>query len=146
MEQRSHLSSLGEKLPANKSGPIRVNAKTKEKIQKLLEQANAKSFGRKVKAGDVLEMSLSLMGSEQIRNLQDQSLSNADRLEILFNDASKGNPDLSKDDVIGLLLEGELRSLAKKKKHQKPWSDSSEKLSEKPSNTANQNVVAKTVR
>jgi len=111
-----------------KSGPIRVNAKTREKIEKLLEKANAKPFGRKIKASHLLEMSLSLVKIEQIKLLQEQSLSNSDRLEMLIKNASEGDPNLTKDDVIGLLLEGELKARQSKKKQTKRESESLNKF------------------
>jgi hypothetical protein len=117
MKENTKSVSTSTKL---RSAPVRLHASTKEKIDSLLDRANNKSFGRKVKVNDIIDMSIDLISDRHLKSLQENSLSNGDRLEMLLKSVSDANPSMSKDELIGLLLQGELKPTNSKRKSRKP--------------------------
>ena len=90
---------------------IRVQQSTKDKIDKILAVSNEKEFGRRVKADDLISFALDLVTDAHIQSLRDASLSNADRLEILFQQHRRKRKTLTKDQFIGLLISGKLETV-----------------------------------
>ena len=90
------------------SAPIRIRLKTKAKLDNLLARANKDRFGRKIKPDDVICYSLALMMDDCLREVCNQSLSNKDKLEILFTKVSKEKRGISRDEFYGMLLSGKI--------------------------------------
>lgn len=88
------------------STPIRIGQKTKAKLDNLLARANKDRVGRKIKPDDVICYSLALMTDDYLREVCNQSLSNKDKLEILFKKVSKEKRGISRDEFYGMLLSG----------------------------------------
>lgn len=88
--------------------PLNIRRETKKKIQAELSKINKKDFGRKIHADDYILLSLSLVTAEHIQQLQEHSLSNADRLERDYRSYISKNGPLSKDEYLGKRLNGEL--------------------------------------
>ena len=87
--------------------PVRVSNETKKILTKLLDKANKKSFGKRIKPDALIATALKLVADNHLKKLQENSLSNADRLEMAFKEYKKGNSSASKDDFLGRLLDGE---------------------------------------
>ena len=51
-------------------------------------------------------MALKMVSDNDLKLLQEESLSNADKLEMAFKQFKKSNGSLSKDDFLGHLLNG----------------------------------------
>ena len=102
-------SGTKQKSSAGKaSAPIRIGQKTKAQLDNLLEQANKDRLGRKIKPDDVVCYSLALMTGEHMQEVCNQTLSNKDRLEILFKKVSKERRGISRDEFYGMLLAGKI--------------------------------------
>jgi len=74
----------------------------------LLRRANKNKLGRKVKTDDLICFSLELVTDEHLTQICDKTLTNKDRLEILFRKASKDRKGLTRDEFFGLLLDGKV--------------------------------------
>ncbi len=90
------------------SAPIRVRQKTKAKLEQLLKQANKDQPGRKVKPDDLICFALGLISDEHLAEICDRKLSNKDRMEQLFKNFSKERRGATRDEFLGLLLEGKV--------------------------------------
>lgn len=84
--------------------PIRVKRETRKKILNELARANKKDFGRKLRAEDLIALAITLVQPEHIKQLQEATLSNADRLEQQYKDYVAKHGNLSKDAYLGKLL------------------------------------------
>jgi len=99
-------------LQKNKAGassaPIRVRQRTKGKLEQLLKQANKDRVGRRIKADDLIWCGLSLIDDQHIAEICAKALSNKDRMELLFRKLSKERRGITRDEFVGMLLEGKL--------------------------------------
>ena len=89
-----------------KTVPLRVKRETKRRLLLELVKANKKDFGRRVRADDLVALAVGLVQPEHLRQLQEATLSNADRLEQRYQEHVKKHGSLSKDEFIGLLMLG----------------------------------------
>ena len=83
---------------------LRVRRETKKRVQAELAKINKKDFGKKVRCDELIGTALSLLTERHIKELQDSSLTNADRLESQYRDYQKTHSGASKDDFLGTLL------------------------------------------
>lgn len=90
------------------SAPVRIDQKTKAKLEQLLRQANKDRVGRKIKADDLIALSLGLVTDEHIAEICDRTRSNKDRMELLYQKLSKEKRGLSREEFLGMLLDGTL--------------------------------------
>ena len=90
------------------SAPIRIRHKTKTKMEQLLRQANKDRMGRRVKADDLISFSLGLVTDAHVGEICNMTLSNKDRLELMFRKVSKERRGISREEFFGLLLEGKI--------------------------------------
>ncbi len=90
------------------SAPIRVKQRTKAKLEQLLKQSNKDRVGRSIKADDLIWCGLALINDAHIAEIRDRALSNKDRLELLFQKFSKERRGATREEFLGVLLEGKL--------------------------------------
>ena len=90
------------------SSPIRVRQITRDKLDDLLRRANKHKLGRKVKTDDLICFSLSLLSDEHLEQICNKTLTNKDRLEILFRRVAKERKGLTRDEFFGLLIDGKV--------------------------------------
>ena len=83
---------------------LRVKPETRKRFLSELVKVNKKSYGRKVRADQLLSLLLTLVRPEHIQQLQQGSLSNSDRLEMRYREHVKKFGPVSKDEFLGLLL------------------------------------------
>jgi hypothetical protein len=83
---------------------IRISLENQKKAEKILSSANKKKLGRKVKFDQLLSLVLDLVTEEHIKKLQDQSLTNEDRKEILRQKYSELHGPITKDAFVGVML------------------------------------------
>ena len=83
-------------------------------LQGLSEKANKKTYGRKVRDGDIIALALSLVQAKHIEELQEQSLTERDRLSLAHDNYQKSNGKITLDEFIGKLIRGEIRSSLQK--------------------------------
>lgn len=89
---------------------LRVKPETRKKILLELAKANKKEFGRKVKADDIIAVAINLVEPHHIKELQEATLSNQDRLEREFKAYIAKHGPISKDSYLGKRLRGEIAS------------------------------------
>ena len=117
-EKMTNLETSSATLPAPKmkqkprsdcaSSPIRVRQSTRGKLDDLLRRANKQKLGRKVKTDDLISFSLSLLTDEHLEQICNKTLTNKDRLELLFRRAAKERKGLTRDEFFGLLIDGKV--------------------------------------
>ena len=84
---------------------IRIDLVTQKLVTSLLNKANRKSYGRKVKASQLIHAALLKLVDADLKDLQEMSLSNTDRMEMKYREYVKQHGSISKDEFLGLLLE-----------------------------------------
>ncbi len=92
-----------------KSGLKKLDPSTAAALQKLNEKANKKTYGRKIRDNEIIALALSLMQPEHLAKLQEQSLSEKDRLSIAHEEYQKNHGKLTLDQFIGKLIRGEIQ-------------------------------------
>jgi len=90
---------------------VRLSQPTRKILQQILDRVNKKEFGKRIKADDAIATGLSLIGSDHINQMVDNSLTNSDRIEILFRKTTK-TKTMNRDEFLGKLLSGELSQKA----------------------------------
>ena len=93
---------------------IRVDKNTKRQIARILDKINKKQFGKRVKTNQLISLALNLVTEEHYKQLQEQSLSNADKLEQKYRKFVSENGAISKDEFIGKLLSETALNLGQK--------------------------------
>jgi hypothetical protein len=83
---------------------IRISLENQKKAEKFLALANKKKIGRTVKFDQALSIALDLLTEDHAKKLQDQSLSNEDRKEILRQKWAELYGPISKDAFTGVML------------------------------------------
>lgn len=110
MEQNSNQNVTKIKKSQSNSFSVRVTKDGQKRLTTLLNRANKKDFGKKIKGHQLIEFGLSLITDSHIKSIQENSLSNSDLLELKFRDYVKKNGKISKDDFLGILLEQNYRN------------------------------------
>ncbi len=108
MEQNKTENRTKETRKNNSISAVRIKPKAQKKLTALLSKANKKDFGKRIKATDLIEVALELIQDTHIKQIQEQSLSNADLLEIRFREYTKNNGKISKDEYLGILMKQNL--------------------------------------
>jgi len=102
-------SKTKQKLKADSpSSPIRIRQSTRGKLDDLLRRANKQKLGRKVKTDDLICFSLGLLTDEHLDQICNKTLTNKDRLELLFRRVAKERKGLTRDEFFGLLIDGKV--------------------------------------
>lgn len=83
---------------------VRVKSSSKERATALLLACNKKKSGRKVKFDELFELAIGLVSDEHVRLLQERSLTNEDRKEILRQRHISIRGPISKDDFTGFMM------------------------------------------
>ncbi len=92
---------------AAKHVSIRVRNSSKKLAAALLEKANDKKFGRKIKLDELFELAVSLVTSDHINLLQGHSMTNEDRKEVLRQKYIEMHGAVTRDEFIGLMMKPE---------------------------------------
>jgi hypothetical protein len=90
------------------SFPIRIRPSTRGKLDEFLRRANKQKLGRKVKADDLICFSLALLTDDHLDQICNKTLTNKDRLELLFRRVAKERKGLTRDEFFGLLIDGKV--------------------------------------
>ena len=107
------MEKISQKLPETKAKAdrfqnIRVMPETRELLTEILKKVNGKERGRNIKTDEVLAIALTLITPKEIKELQEASLSNADRLELSYQKYILENSFISQDEWLGRLMKGAL--------------------------------------
>ena len=112
MDQSTQVKVTKPKVASGTSVSLRVKRETKKRIQVELAKVNKKDFGKKVRCDELIGTALSLLTEQHLKALQDGSMTNADRLEIQYRDYVKKHGATTKDEFLGTLIGGQIRSNA----------------------------------
>ena len=83
---------------------VRVKRETKRRLQTEMAKINKKTFGRSVHLDALILLLLGRLTEQDIITLQEQSLSNADRLERQYREHVRKHGNISKDTFVGIVL------------------------------------------
>lgn len=95
---------------------IRVKKETRTVLEKLIQLANKKTYGRRIKVDDVLHIALGLVEKDHIQGLQNASLSNEDKKERLRQIYVKKHGQISKDAFTGFMMSSNFSDFLEKHK------------------------------
>ncbi|TWW10030.1 hypothetical protein E3A20_08360 [Planctomyces bekefii] len=109
---KSKVSKLAK---GNSSIPVRISAQGKGKLDALVARINKDRVGRRVKPDDLICYSLDLLTDQHLQEIGARLLTNKERMEILYGKLSKANRGLSRDEFLGMLLEGKVTWLSHEK-------------------------------
>jgi hypothetical protein len=101
------------KKTALKRKSLCIHLETEKKLDRILELANKKQFGRKVKPDQLLSLALDLVQEQHIVMLQEQTLTNENRMERLRQKHIKLRGPISKDDFLGFTMTAEFQEFLK---------------------------------
>ena len=87
----------------------KIDAETAKHLAALRERANKKPFGRNVRDGELIALGLKLIEAKHIGELQEQTYSEKDRLNMAHENYQKQNGKISLDQFIGRLIRGEIQ-------------------------------------
>lgn len=107
-EEKAQKKSPGA--PKKKTVLKKLDTDAAKVLQSLKDRANKKSFGRKVRDSEIIGLGLSLVSAEHIQHLQNQTLSEKDRLHLAHEEYQKANGKLTLDQFIGKLIRGEINN------------------------------------
>jgi len=77
-------------------------------LDDLLRRANKQKLGRKVKTDDLICFCLNLLTDEHLEQICNTTLTNRDRMELLFRRVAKERKGLTRDEFFGLLIDGKV--------------------------------------
>jgi len=106
MEQVTQTKASKPKAASAPTVGLRMKRETKKRIQAELAKINKKEFGRMVRCDELIGTALSLLTERHIKELQDASFTNADRLESQYRDYVKKHGATTKDEFLGKILAG----------------------------------------
>ena len=107
MEQKQPVKKTNSKTQTVSTVSIRVKQETKKKLLQEIVKCNKKQYGKKIRPDDYLAIAISLITPEHVKELQNASLSNSDRMEIKYREYISQHGHITKDTFIGRLLRGE---------------------------------------
>lgn len=104
MENLQTDKNAKKKVTASPMVSLRVKRETKKKILAEVARVNKKDFGKRVRPEQLLEIALGLLNESHLKKLQDDSMTNADRLEFHYRSLAKQSGNLSKEDFLAHVL------------------------------------------
>ena len=85
----------------------KIDLETAKLMNQIRDKANKKSFGRKVTDAEIIAASIKLLTQEHIKELQQVTYSEKDRLAMAHEEYQKAHGKITLDQFIGKLLKGE---------------------------------------
>ncbi len=105
-----------EKAPGKRSSKfssIRISRDTRRKLENILLIANKKAIGRKIKIEQALNLAIELVEEKHIKELQNRSMTNEDRKELLRQKYVELRGSISKDEFTGFMMKSEFLEFVK---------------------------------
>lgn len=90
--------------PIINTTPIRIHKSTAKMLRSIIAKCNRKAHGRKVKADDIIAVSVELLTDVHLEQIKRSTYSSSDQLEIEFKNFCKNNGALSKDEFLRLII------------------------------------------
>lgn len=92
-----------------KKGLKSVDYETSKLLSQLREKANKKNFGRPVKESEIIALALRLVTAEHLKELQEITIRDKDRVRAAFEMYRKNNGKTSMDQFLGMLVRGVIK-------------------------------------
>ena len=108
MEEQKQLDAKKPKT-VGRSLLKKVDSETAKLLAQLKEKANKKALGRKVRESEILSVAVKQVNLEHLKDLQESTYSEQDRLKLAHDDYQKSHGKISLDQFIGKLLKGEIK-------------------------------------
>lgn len=111
MEDQKTVEKTSEKksTPAKRKNVLKkLDVDAAKLLQTLKDKANKKTYGRKIRDSEIIAKALGLIEANHLQELQEETLSEKDRLHMAHEEFQKTNGKISLDHFIGKLLKGEL--------------------------------------
>ena len=110
-QDNSQKNTTSKKVSKNPKGNTlkKVDHDTAKVLFQLKEKINRKPYGRKITDAEIIASAVRLLGNDQIRELQEATYSEQDKLHMAHEDYQKAHGKLSLDQFIGRLLKGEIK-------------------------------------
>ena len=89
----------------------KLDLETAKLLQSLKDKANKKNYGRKIRDSEILAKALTLVDHSHLNELQQETLSEKDRLHMAHENFQKSNGKITLDQFIGKLLKGEINQV-----------------------------------
>lgn len=86
----------------------KLDAATTKLLAQLKDRANKKVYGRKVTDLEVIAIALRMVGPDQLRELQEATYAQKDRLHMAHENYCKDNARITLDEFIGRLMAGKI--------------------------------------
>ena len=86
----------------------KIDSESARLLASLKDKANKKPFGRKVRETEILALALRRVTPEDLKELQQASFSEHDRLKIAHDEYQKKHGKLTLDQFVGKLLRGDI--------------------------------------
>lgn len=104
-------SSVKPLKPKDKKQSVvkKLDPNTAKLLTSIKERTNKKAFGRKVRDAEIIAAGLGLIGEDHIKDLQTQTYTEKDHLNIAHADFVKAHGKISLDQFIGKLLRSEIQ-------------------------------------
>ena len=106
------MTKMKSKNPSNFVS-IRVKSESKNKAGSILSMANKKRLGRKVKLPELFDLAIGLLTDDHIQLLQEKSMTNEDRKEVLRQKYIERRGTITKDDFTGFMMKPEFLDFMK---------------------------------
>lgn len=103
-KQKNDIEVKKKTKKKSSTSSIKIKSNTSRKIRSILNQINKKKYGNKVLIDDLLLSLLDLIDDDFIKNLQESTLSNEDKIERAYQDFLETNEGVNKDEFLGILL------------------------------------------
>lgn len=94
---------------SEKMSSIRIKTDTKKLAKEKLVAANKKGFGRTIKFPELIELAVSRLSDEDLKLLQERSMTNADRKEILRQKYIESRGPITEDQFTGFMMTAEFQ-------------------------------------
>ena len=91
----------------NNASGIRVSKATKKLASQIKDKANEKQFGKKVQIDKIVAKALTKLTQDDIKDLQDNSLTNGDRFDRDYVAYCAKHGKVSEDEYLGLVMSGQ---------------------------------------
>lgn len=85
-----------------------IDLETAKILHTLNEKANKKDFGKRIHDSEILAVAVRLITTEDIKKLQDDSLTANDRLGMLHAEYMKSHGKITLDQFLGKLIRKEI--------------------------------------
>lgn len=89
----------------------KISPETARSILQIKEKVNKKSFGRKVKDGEIIGLAVKQLSEIHFTELQEATYSAKDKLHMAHEEFMKQHGKMSLDEFIGKLMRGEVQSV-----------------------------------